>query len=85
VDEEKGIYREEVMLMLGALAEITTTRERSSRYCARRRTTMKRKKPTPEERRARLEAQEARIQALYARAEKIKAELETSRAKHAAE
>jgi hypothetical protein len=79
VEEEQGIYREEVVLMMGALADITSTPRESSRFSKRTMTMKGKKKQTPEEWRPSREEQEARAKALYARAAKIQRELAAKR------
>jgi len=80
MEEELGIYREEVLVMIGRLPTSRPIRGRSSRSsAATRRTTMKRRKKTPEEIRAWREAREARIRELHWHMEKIRNELAARR------
>jgi hypothetical protein len=76
VDDEQGIYRVEVLAIMGALPDLTVNVRRFS-ATSRETTTMKRKKKigTPEERAARRARSEARIRELRGHIERITAEL----------
>jgi len=74
LDEEQGIYRDEVRLIMGALAGSRKTRVASSRFSETRRVVMK-KKWTPEEWRAWRAAREARLRELRQCIAPIDAEL----------
>ena len=80
LEEEQGIYRDEVMDVIGGLADISsdTLQILAILRGEDERRTMK-KKWTPEEWRAYKKAREARIQGLRNHVERIKAELAAKR------
>jgi hypothetical protein len=84
VDEPQGIYRGEVLAIMGALADIYGTPRAYCRYSERTvETTMNPKKWTPEQWRAWREARDARLRELHAHIERIKAELASGKSKPA--
>jgi hypothetical protein len=84
MDEAQGIYRGEVLALMGALADHTRTLCAYFKYSKRTARTMKNpKKWTPEEWREWRKRGEARQRELHAHMERIKAELASAKKKSA--